>query len=285
MTTTTPSFPLSLRPTFTPRWGVWGLRAAALSYLMLFALVPVIVVSVQGLRGGWDAFWLSISRPAAINAMWLSIWTAAVMAVINAIMGTLTAYVLVHYHFPGKGLLNILIDIPFSVPALVTGVMLILLYGPQTVIGKFFEKELGVKIIFASPGIILALLFIGYPFVVRAVQPVLMSLEASQQEAALTLGASPWRTFRRVIFPAILPAVLTGALLSFARALGEFGSAVIISGNIPMRTQTATVYVYTQVENGNMAAASSISCLLLLLAFALTLAADRIIRRTHREHH
>jgi len=252
---------------------------------MLFALVPVIVVSVQGLRGGWDAFWLSISRPAAINAMWLSIWTAAVMAVINAIMGTLTAYVLVHYHFPGKGLLNILIDIPFSVPALVTGVMLILLYGPQTVIGKFFEKELGVKIIFASPGIILALLFIGYPFVVRAVQPVLMSLEASQQEAALTLGASPWRTFRRVIFPAILPAVLTGALLSFARALGEFGSAVIISGNIPMRTQTATVYVYTQVENGNMAAASSISCLLLLLAFALTLAADRIIRRTHREHH
>lgn len=201
------------------------------------------------------------------------------MTVLNIVMGTLTAYVLVKFRFPGKFLLDALIDLPFAVPTLVTGVMLVLLYGPQSAIGGFFQKQFGFRILFAPPGIVLALLFISYPFVVRAVQPVLLGLEANQEEAAYTLGASPWNTFRRVIFPAIRPAMLTGGLLSFARALGEFGAIVIVSGNIPMRTQTAAVYIYSKVEGADMPAASGVSVVLLLIAFVVTIGVDLFQRR------
>jgi sulfate transport system permease protein len=262
-------------------WGAWGLRLSAITYLFVFVAVPVIVVTVEGFRPGLDAFWTSLTRPAAISAVWLTVWTAAVMTVLNMVMGTLTAYVLVTYRFPGKDLFNSLVDLPFAIPTLVTGVMLVLLYGPQTAIGGFFEKQLGVKVIFAPPGIVLSLLFVGYPFVIRAVQPVLLTLEANQQEAAKTLGASGWYTFRRVIFPAVRPAVITGGLLSFARALGEFGAIIVVAGNIPMKTQTATVYLYGQVEAGNMSAASAVSFVLLFIAFAITLTVDVVESRRH----
>jgi len=264
-----------------PPWGAWGLRLAAITYLLVFVAVPVIVVNVEGLRPGLESFWTSLTRPAAISAIWLTIWTSAVMTVINMVMGTLTAYVLVTYRFPGKGLFNSLVDLPFAIPTLVTGVMLVLLYGPQTAIGGFFEEQLGFRIIFAPTGIVLSLLFVGYPFVIRAVQPVLLTLEANQQEAAQTLGASGWYTFRRVIFPALRPAVLTGGLLSFARALGEFGAVIVVAGNIPMRTQMATVYLYGQVEAGEMAAASAVSVVLLFIAFAITLTVDLVESRRH----
>lgn len=262
-------------------FGAWGLRLAAITYLVVFVAVPVLVVNIEGFRGGLDLFWNSLTRPAALNAIWLTIWTAAVMAVINVIMGTMTAYALVHYRFPGKELLNSLVDLPFAIPTLVTGVMLVLLYGPQTAIGGFFDEQLGFRIIFAPPGIVMTLLFVGYPFVIRAVQPVLMTLEANQEEAAQTLGASGWYTFRRVIFPAIRPAVVTGGLLSFARSLGEFGSVLIVAGNIPMKTQVATVYLYGQVEAGNMQAASAISVVLLLVAFIITISIDLVESRRH----
>ena len=262
-------------------WGAWGLRLAAMTYLCVFVAVPVIVVIVEGFRPGLDAFWTSLTRPAAMNAVWLTVWTAAVMTVLNMVMGTLTAYVLVTYRFPGKELFNSLVDLPFAIPTLVTGVMLVLLYGPQTAIGGFFENQLGFKVIFAPPGIVLSLLFVGYPFVIRAVQPVLLTLEANQQEAAQTLGASGWYTFRRVIFPAVRPAVITGGLLSFARALGEFGAIIVVAGNIPMKTQTATVYLYGQVEAGDMSAASAVSFVLLFIAFAITLTVDVVESRRH----
>ncbi|MBI1279222.1 MAG: sulfate ABC transporter permease subunit [Anaerolineaceae bacterium] len=260
-----------------PAWGKWGLRLAAVTYLAAFVAVPVIVVNVEGLRSGWDLFWSSLVRPAALNAIWLTLWTAALMTVINVIMGTLTAYVLVSYRFPGKEILNTLVDLPFAIPTLVTGVMLVLLYGPQTPIGSFFDKQLGIKLLFAPPGIVIALLFVGYPFVIRAVQPVLLTLEPNQQDAAQTLGASDWYTFRRVIFPAIRPAVVTGGLLSFARALGEFGAIVIVA----IRPQVATVYLYGQVEGGNMQAASAVSVVLLLIAFVITLTVDVVESRRH----
>ncbi len=260
-------------------FGEWGLRAAAITYLIVLIAIPVIVINIEGLRGGLDLFWTDITRPAALSALWLSIWTAGVMAVVNTIMGTLTAYVLVFYKFPGKRLLDSVIDLPFAIPTLVTGVMLVLLYGPQTLIGGFLDQQLGIRVLFAPPGIILALLFLGYPFVIRAVQPVLAGLDANQQEAAFTLGASSWVTFRRVVLPAIFPAMITGGLLGFARALGEFGSIVIVSGNIPMRSQTAAVYIFGQVEGGNMAAASSVSVILLLVSLVVTLGVDFIYRR------
>jgi sulfate/thiosulfate transport system permease protein len=275
---TTPRTALSTQRARLP-YGSWSLRAAAVSYLALFVAVPILVISIEGFRHGLDLFWTNITRPAALSAIWLTIWTAAVMSVINVAMGTLTAYVLVKYKFPGKRILNSLIDLPFAIPTLVTGVMLILLYGPQTTIGGFFDRELGFRVLFAPPGIVIALLFISYPFVIRAVQPVLLSMDANQQDAAHTLGASDFTTLRRVIFPVIRPAMLSGALLSFARALGEFGAVVLVAGNIPMQSQTATVYIYGQVEGGDMTAASAISVVLLGLAFFLTLFADHLQRK------
>jgi sulfate transport system permease protein len=204
------------------------------------------------------------------------------MAIINTIVGTLTAYVLVHYRFPGKRLLDTIIDLPFAIPTLVTGVMLVLLYGPQTVIGSFFQETFGVRILFAHPGIVLALLFLGYPFVIRAVQPVLEKLDTNQEEVAHTLGAYGRTTFQRIVLTAILPAMVTGGILSFARALGEFGSIVIVAGNIPQRTQVATVYIYGQVEGGNLPAASAVSLVMLFIALLTTLLADWLLRR--RKH-
>ena len=259
--------------------GNWTLRLAAASYLVLMIAVPVLVIAVEGLRGGLAALWQTLTTRQAVSAIWLSVWTAAVMAIVNMTMGTLTAYVLAAYRFPGKRLLNALIDLPFAIPTLVTGVMLVLLYGPQTVIGAFFQEHFSTRLIYAAPGIVLALLFLGYPFVIRAVQPVLAGLEVNQQEAAHTLGASGWTTFRRIILPAILPATITGGLLSFARALGEFGAIVIVAGNIPLRTQTAAVYVYAQVEGGNNTAASSISLVMLAIALGTTLVAEQWLRR------
>jgi sulfate transport system permease protein len=263
-------------------YGTWGLRITALTYLLVLVAVPLLIIAFAGLGDGWATFWANISQPVAVSAIWLSVWTAALMAVINTLMGTLTAYALVRYRFPGKRLLDTIIDLPFAIPTLVTGVMLVLLYGPQTIIGSFFQQTLGVRILFAPPGIVLALLFISYPFVIRSVQPVLAKLDESQEEAAHTLGASGWLTFRRIILPAILPAMVTGGMLSFARAMGEFGSIVIVAGNIPMRTQVATVYIYGQVEGGNLPAASAVSLVMLLIALVTTLGADWLVRRRTR---
>lgn len=276
---------LSFRPTGkvsrssqAPSYGAWGLRFIALSYLIVFIAIPLFVVNVQGLRFGLDEFIQSISRNEALNAVKLSIYTSAFMTVVNTIMGTLTAYVLVRYRFPGKAIFNTLVDLPFAVPTLVTGVMLIILYGPQTIIGKFFTEQLGLRVLFDTPGVIIALLFVGYPFVIRTVQPVLLSLDANQSEAAQTIGASAWTTFWRVIFPALRPAIVTGALLSFARSLGEFGSVIVVAGG---RAQTATMYVYTRVESGDMQGASSVSMVLLLVAFVITISADLLQWRRH----
>lgn len=260
-------------------YGAWGLRAAALTYLLVLVAVPVLIIAFEGLRYGWETFWNSITQPIALSAIWLSIWTAGLMAVINTVMGTLTAYALVHYRFPGKHLLDAVIDLPFAIPTLVTGVMLVLLYGPQTLVGGFFQQALGVRVLFAPPGIVLALMFISYPFVIRTVQPVLAKLDMNEAEAAHTLGASGWTTFRRIVLPAIAPAVVTGGMLSFARALGEFGSIVIVAGNIPRQTQVATVYIYGQVEGGNLPAASAVSLVMLLIALVTTFAADGLVRR------
>lgn len=285
MTQTPLSYPVGREAAQTrlqvPAIGAWGLRLTALAYLGAFILVPVLVIQVQGLRFGLDEFWRSITRPEALSAVMLSLSTSIIMAIINTVIGTLTAYVLIRYRFPGKKLFNSLIDLPFAIPTLVIGVMLVLLYGPQTPVGRFFDRELDLQILFATPGIILALLLVGYPFVIRTVQPVLLQLDVSQTEAAQTIGASAWTTFWRVIFPAIRPAIVTGALLSFARSLGEFGSVIVVAGNIPLRSQTGTVYVYTQVEAGNLQAASSVSMVLLLIAFGVTIGIDLLKWRRH----
>lgn len=273
-------------PTATRRaprpWGQWGLRLIALSYLFFMLILPLAAVISDGLSGGLSGLWQDISRPAAWAALILTLWTAAVMTAINTVMGILTAYVLVRYRFPGRSLVNAVIDIPFAIPTLVTGVMLVILYGPQTIVGSFLKQQLGWQIVFAPPAIVLALLFVSFPFVVRTLQPVLMEIDLDQEHAAHTLGASGWTTFRRVLFPAIAPAVFTGALLSLARALGEFGSIIIVAGNFPLRSQTAAVYVLTQIESENQRGASAMSVVLLAIAFCLVLTVDLIQRYQER---
>src|SRR5262245_25768874 len=255
--------------------GKWSLRAVALIWLGVMIALPLAVLFEHGLREGVVVFWADISNPIAVAAVRLTIFAAAVMTLINAVMGTLTAYVLARYRFFGSRLFNSLIDLPFAIPTLVTGVMLVLLYGPQRTLGAWLEAR-GVQVIFAQPGIVVALLFITYPFVIRTVQPVLMEIDRAQEEAAWTLGASRWRTFGEVILPMITPSIISGALLSFARALGEFGSIVVVAGNIPRRTLTAPVYIFGQIESQNQLGASAVSILLLTLSFSLMLLVDWI---------
>jgi len=264
-------------------WGRWSLRVVAVVWLGLIVVLPLSALLEHGLRGGPRVLWNDIANPIAFAALKLTLITAVVMTVINAVMGTLTAYVMVRYRFVGSKLLNSLIDLPFAIPTLVTGVMLVVLYGPQQAMGAWLEAR-GIQIIFAQPGIVLALLFVTYPFVIRTVQPVLMEIDQSQEEAAWTLGASQWRTFKEVILPAIRPAILTGALLSFARALGEFGSLVIVAGNIPRHTLTAPVYIFGQIESQNQRGASAMSVLLLGLSLALMLFVDWIQERQEVGH-
>jgi sulfate/thiosulfate transport system permease protein len=264
-------------------WGKWGLRVAAISYIMLMIVLPLSAIFENGLKDGLGVFWSDVTSPLAFSALKLTLMAAVIVTAINAVMGTLTAYVLVRYRFYGRGLLNGIIDMPFAIPTLVTGVMLVALYGPQRTLGAWLESH-GVKVIFATPGIILALLVVTYPFVIRTVQPVMMEAERGQEEAAYTIGASKWITFRRVVLPAIAPAIITGSLLCFARALGEFGSIAVVAGNIPMETLTAPYYVYQQVESQNQRGASSMSILLLVLSFTLILLVEWMQSRNRGEH-
>jgi sulfate transport system permease protein len=264
-------------------WGRWGLRFAGLSYLTVMLLIPLAIIFQDGLREGLSGFWEQVTSPIAWSALVLTLWTSAVMTVINTVMGAITAYVLVRYDFPLKALLNSVIDLPLAIPTLVTGVMLVILFGPQEALGAWLKDALGIKIIFAPPGIILALLFITFPFVVRAVQPVLIDLDRAPEDAAATLGAKGWTVFRRITLPALLLPLASGALLSFARAIGEFGAIVIVAGNIPLYSQTAAVYVLGEVESENRLGASAVSMVMVAIAFSLILIVGWMQRRRMRD--
>jgi sulfate/thiosulfate transport system permease protein len=264
-------------------WGRWSIRTVAFTYLTVLLVIPLLVIFRDGLREGLDELWRQVTLPAAWHALKLSLWTAGVMTIINAVMGLLTAYVLVRYSFVGHSLLNAVVDLPLAIPTLVTGVMLVVLYGPQEALGAWLKNELGLQIIFAPPGIILALLFVTFPFVVRAVEPVLHSLDRTQEDAAASLGAGAWTIFWRITLPPLLLPLTTGALLSFARAIGEFGAIVIVAGNIPLRSQTAAVYVLGEVESENRLGASAVSIVMVTIAFSLILLVDWLQRRRQKE--
>lgn len=260
-----------------------ALRIPGFLYVFLMVMIPLLVILQDGFREGLSGFIHQISLPIAKHAILLTLWTSTVMTVINAVMGLATAFVLVRYEFPGKSLLNAIIDLPLAIPSLVTGVMLVILFGPQEALGRFLTEKIGLQVIFAPPGIVIALLFITFPFVVRAIQPVLLDLDRAQERAAATLGASSWTIFRKVIFPALALPTLSGSLLSFSRAVGEFGAVVIVAGNIPLKTQTAAVYVLGAVESENRLGASAISLLLVLIAFIVMILAN-LLHQTWGAH-
>jgi sulfate transport system permease protein len=253
----------------------------AFLYLGLFILLPVAAVLQSGFGNGLGDLQDALSSFGAQNAIKLTLMMAALTAIINGVFGTLLAYIFVRVPFPGRDLLSTVVDLPFAVPTLVAGVMLVALYGPNSTVGGWLERH-GIHIIFAPLGILLALLFVTLPLVVRSVQPVLIELDMAEEEAARVLGAGGLTTFRKVVFPALRPAITAGALLAFARSLGEFGAIVFVSGNIPNKTLTAPVLITQLLNPTNFGAvagpgeAAAVSSLLFGFSFLLVLVTERV---------
>jgi sulfate/thiosulfate transport system permease protein len=253
--------------------GFLGPGIAAL-YMGLIVLIPIAALIWQSLAGGLDEFVKAITSPPALAAIQTTLVASFVVVIINAVVGTLIAFVLVRDEFPGKSIVDGLIDLPFALPTIVAGLTLVTLYGPRS--------PFGINIAYTTPAIIIALLFVTLPFVVRSVQPVLKELDREMEEAAASLGASGPVVLRRIVLPNLVPAILTGAALALARSLGEFGAVVLISGNIPYRTEVASVYIYGQVEADRPTAAAAVSVFLLVASLAVLVSFDLVRRRLSR---
>ena len=221
-------------------------------------LLPLAAVVSKSTEGGMAHFWDTVSSRQSVAALKLTLLSALLVTAINVLFGTLIAWVLVRDEFPGKRFVNALIDLPFALPTIVAGITLLALYGPK--------GPLGVNIAYTKAAIVMALLFVTLPFVVRSVQPVMIELDREMEEAAASLGAGAFTTFRRIMLPSLMPAIVAGAALGFARAVGEFGSIVLISGNIPFHTQVASVYIFGQIESDNTTGAAAVSVVLLALS-------------------
>jgi sulfate transport system permease protein len=257
------------------RGGAALLRGSVTLYLSLVVVLPLTAVVWRSGRDGWGAFWEAATQPQALAALRLTFAVALAVAAGNVVMGTVIAWVLVRDEFPGKRVVNALIDLPFALPTIVAGITLLALYGSNS--------PVGVNIGYTRAGVVLALAFVTLPFVVRSVQPVLMTMEPDMEEAARCLGAGPLTSFRRIVLPTIAPALLAGAALAFARAVGEFGSVVILSGNIPYRTEVASVHVFSLIENDDVGSAAAVSVVLLATS-VLVLAGLNLLQRRRTRH-
>ena len=237
-------------------------------FLSVLVLLPIAALMWEATSEGSQSFWDAVSSPEAIAALKLTLVASLAVSVLNAVLGTVTAWVLVRDDFRGKSLVNAIIDLPFALPTIVAGLTLLALYGPQS--------PIDVNVAFTQTAIVLCLMFVTLPFVVRTVQPVLEELDHEVEQAAHSLGASQVTTFRRVVFPNILPAILSGVALAFAKAVGEFGSLVIITGNIPFETQVSSVYIFGRIESGDSAGAAAVSVVLLAISFVTLLSIGAI---------
>jgi sulfate/thiosulfate transport system permease protein len=245
-----------------------------MTYLSIVALIPLAAVVAKSLDLGLDTFWEAVTTDQAVASLRITLIASAIVVFVNAVTGTLIAWVLVRDDFPGKCIVNSLIDLPFALPTIVAGLTLLLFYGP--------DSPVGVNLAFTKASIVLALLFVTLPFVVRAVQPVLLELDTEMEQAAESLGASRFTVFRRIILPNLVPAIIAGAGLAFARAVGEFGSLVLITANIPFKTQAASVFIFSQVESDNTVGAAAVSVVLLVVALVVLLIFGWLSKRALR---
>lgn len=243
----------------------------AVVYLSLIVLIPLAAAALKSTQLGWGGFWHTVTEPRVLAAYRVSFVTALIAALINLVFGLLVAWVLVRYRFPGRRLCDALVDLPFALPTAVAGIALTALYAPKGWLGQYFAQW-GIKIAYTPLGIIVALTFVGLPFVVRTVQPVLESLDTGFEEAAATLGASRLQTFSRVILPALSPALLTGFAMAFARGLGEYGSVIFIAGNMPMVTEIVPLLIVVKLEQYDYAGATAVAVAMLAISFLLLLA-------------
>jgi sulfate/thiosulfate transport system permease protein len=245
-----------------------------MAYLSIVALIPLAAVVAKAFENGTDSFWTAVTNPQAVAALKLTLIVSVIVVLINTVFGTLIAWVLVRDEFRGKGIVNSLIDLPFALPTIVAGLTLLAFYGP--------DSPVGVNVAYTRTAVAMALLFVTLPFVVRAVQPVLLELDREMEQAAESLGASRFTVFRRIILPNLLPAILAGGGLAFARAIGEFGSLVLIAGNLPFKTQAASFFIFSQIESDNPVGASAVSVVLLVIALAVLLLFGGLSRRALR---
>src|SRR4051795_3827671 len=239
-------------------------RGMVTLYLSVIVLLPLAAVVDKSLQSGIGSFWDAVSGEQSVAALKLTVIASLIVVAINAVFGTIIAWVLVRDQFPGKAAVNAVIDLPFALPTIVAGLTLLALYGANS--------PIGVDVAFTRVAVVFALLFVTLPFVVRAVQPLLMELDRDMEEAATSLGASGFTVFRRIIFPNLLPGLAAGVALAFARALGEFGSLILISGNIPFKTEVSSVFIRSQIESGNVSGAAAVSVVLLAISLLMLVA-------------
>ena len=265
------------KPSVIPGFGLT--LGYTLFYLSLIVLIPLAGLLLRPLELGWQGFWHVVWEPRVRAYLELSFGVALIAAAINAVFGGIVAWVLVRYEFPGRRIVDALVDLPFALPTAVAGIALTALYAPNGWIGALLAP-LGIKVAFTRLGILIALTFIGLPFVVRTLEPVLQDLDPEFEEAAATLGAGRWQAFWRVILPAILPALLTGVALAFARAVGEYGSVIFIAGNMPMISEIAPLMIIAKLEEYDYAGAAAIGVAMLAVSFAILLAIN-LLQRWH----
>jgi sulfate/thiosulfate transport system permease protein len=260
------------RPAGRP--GVLGLGVSTL-WLSIIVLLPLAALTVTSFEDGWSGFYDAVTAPAALDSLRITVLVSVVVAVINVVMGTLIAWVLVRDEFPGKSVVNALIDLPFALPTIVASIVLLSLYGPQSPIDIHLNAT--------QPGLVVALAFVTLPFVVRSVQPVLIEADREVEQAALSLGANNWTTFRSIVLPALTPAIISGGGLAFARAIGEYGSVVLIGGAIPRKTEMASQYIQKQIEIDRPVNAAAVSVALLAISFATLLVLRLLAERSARK--
>jgi sulfate transport system permease protein len=268
----TPDVAVALRPRRTKPHSDTAATALSVGFVTTFLTVlvalPIAALVWEATSEGSQSFWDAVSSPEAMAALELTLIASLAISVLNAVLGTITAWVLVRDDFRGKALVNAIIDLPFALPTIVAGLTLLALYGPTS--------PIDINVAFTQTAIVLCLMFVTLPFVVRTVQPVLEELDPEVEQAAHSLGASQLTTFRRVVFPNILPGILSGVALAFAKAVGEFGSLVIITGNIPFETQVSSVYIFGRIESGDSAGAAAVSVVLLAISFVTLLSIGAI---------
>jgi len=250
-------------------------KGLVVTYLGLIVLLPLAAIATKSFEDGLGGFWNAVSSPQAVASLELTVTASLIVVAINAVMGTLIAWVLVRDNFRGKGVVNSVIDLPFALPTIVASLTLLVVYGK--------DSPVGINIAFTQAAVVVALLFVTLPFVVRAVQPLLLSIDRDMETAAESLGASKTRIFWRIIFPNLAPGIATGIALAFARALGEFGSLILISGNVPFKTEVSSVFIRGQIESDNLVGASAVSVVLLAISL-LMLAFITFVQRRGSRH-
>lgn len=258
------------KPSVLPGFGLT--LGFTLAYLGLIVLLPLAALALKAAGLGWSGFWDTVLTPRVLAAFQVSFGLSLAAAAVNAVFGFIVAWVLVRYRFPGDRIVDALVDLPFALPTAVAGIALSALYAPNGWIGSLMMDWFGIKVAFTPLGIAIALTFIGLPFVVRTVQPILQDLPPEEEEAAAALGATRWQTFRRVVFPALLPALLTGFALAFARGVGEYGSVIFIAGNIPGISEIVPLLIVIKLEQYDYAGAAAVGMLMLMASFVMLLA-------------